>query len=154
MQTNSSSISNRRRMAGNILLRFGGMMLLLSAALKIAHVPPVVRQLGALGFDGNKLMFIAALEIVSAILFLVPLTRSFGLLMVSAYLGGAIAAHVGHDQPFIQPAIVLAILWLGVWLRYPLALASFAHRWPSLAGGQGRGVNAPGAAAMNPAAGR
>jgi hypothetical protein len=77
-----------------------------------------------MGFDGNKLIFIAILESLSAVLFLVPLTRSFGLLMVSAFMGGAIATHVGHDQPFIQPAMVLVIFWLGTWLRHPQILWS------------------------------
>jgi hypothetical protein len=39
--------------------------------------------------------------------------------MVSAYLGGAIAVHVSHDQLPLQPGIVLALIWLSIWLRYP-----------------------------------
>jgi hypothetical protein len=75
--------------------------------------------MAALGFFGGKLIFIAFLEIASALLFAYQRTRSFGLLMLSAYLGGAIAVHVGHDQLPLQPAIVLAGAWLSVWLRYP-----------------------------------
>jgi hypothetical protein len=99
-------------------------MLIGSAGAKLAHVPKVVTELGAMGFDGNKLIFIATLEILSAVLFLVPVTRSIGLLMVSSYMGGAIATHVGHDQPLIQPAMVLVIFWLGTWLRHPQILWS------------------------------
>jgi hypothetical protein len=51
------------------------------------------------------------LEIGSAILFLIPLTRDIGLLLVSAYFGGAIATHMGHGEPVMQPAIILAIFW-------------------------------------------
>jgi DoxX-like family len=57
----------------------------------------------ALGFDGSRLMIIAVLEMASAALFLVPKTRPFGLLLVSAFLGGAIAAHLGHGQPPAPP---------------------------------------------------
>jgi hypothetical protein len=78
----------------------------------------------ALGFDGNKLVLIAVLEIASTIFFAYTRTRSFGLLMVSAYLGGAIATHVGHNQPPFQPAVVLALFWLAAWLRHPEMLWS------------------------------
>jgi hypothetical protein len=80
--------------------------------------------MAGLGFDGGKLVFIAVLEIISALLFAYQRTRTFGLLMVSAYLGGAIAAHVGHDQTGLQPATVLALIWLGTWLRNPEMLGS------------------------------
>ena len=124
MKANSSSVSEKRRITGTVLTVLASIMLIGSAGAKLAHVPKVVTELGAMGFDGNKLIFIAILGILSAVLFLIPLTRSFGLLMVSAYMGGAIATHVGHNHPFIQPAIVLALFWLGTWLRHPQMLQS------------------------------
>ena len=131
MHSQLSSISNTRRISGNILVIFSSLMLLGSAFAKLEHVPKVVSNMGALGFDGNKLMLIAVLEIVCAVLFLIPVTRSFGLLMVSAYIGGAMATHVGHDHPAFQPALVLVIIWLATWLRHPQILWSFQ---PYLAG--------------------
>jgi hypothetical protein len=124
MQTNSSLIGKKRRITATALMVLASVMLIGSAGAKLAHVPKVVTELGAMGFDGNKLIFIATLEILSAVLFLVPVTRSIGLLMVSSYMGGAIATHVGHDQPLIQPAMVLVIFWLGTWLRHPQILWS------------------------------
>jgi hypothetical protein len=124
MQTHSSLIGKKRRITGTALMVLASVMLIGSAGAKLAHVPKVVTELGAMGFDGNKLIFIATLEILSAVLFLVPVTRSIGLLMVSSYMGGAIATHVGHDQPLIQPAMVLVIFWLGTWLRHPQILWS------------------------------
>jgi len=124
MQTNSSLVGKKRRITGTVLMMLASVMLIGSAGAKLAHVPKVVAELGAMGFDGNRLIFIAILEILSAVLFLIPITRSFGLLMVSAFMGGAIATHVGHDQPFIQPAMVLVIFWLGTWLRHPQILWS------------------------------
>jgi hypothetical protein len=126
MDANQSSISNKRRIGGNILIFIGGLLLIGSAAAKFAHVPKVITQLAALGFDGNRLMAIGILELVSALLFLVPLTRSAGLLLVSAYMGGAVATHVGHgSSPWIQPALVLCLLWLGAYLRHPVILWGF-----------------------------
>ena len=110
---------------GNGLTYFLSFLLVASATAKLAQAPKaVITQMAGLGFDGGKLVFIAVLEIMSALLFAYPRTRTFGLLMVSAYLGGAIAAHIGHDQTGLQPAIVLALIWLGTWLRYPEMLGS------------------------------
>ena len=109
----------KRKITGNILVFLSGLMLLGSAGAKLAHVPKVVSQMAAIGFDGNKLIFIALLEVISGLLFLIPLTRSAGLLLVSAFLGGAIATHLQHDQSIIQPSFVIFLVWLGTWLRHP-----------------------------------
>jgi len=121
----STRRSGLRFRVGNRLTYLLSFLLLASATAKLAQAPKVViTQMAGLGFDGGKLVFIAVLEIISALLFAYPRTHTFGLLMVSAYLGGAIAAHIGHDQTGIQPAIVLALVWLGTWLRNPEVLSS------------------------------
>lgn len=125
MQANSSEIGRGRQIAGNVLIFLPGLVLVASAIAKVAHVPKVIEQMGPMGFDGWRLTFIGILEISSALLFLIPLTRSFGLLLASAYMGGAIATHVQHNLPFYSPAIFLALLWLGTWLRHPQILWSW-----------------------------
>jgi hypothetical protein len=100
------------------------MALLASAAAKFARVPLVAAELGAFGFTGGRLTLIAIAELVSAALFLVRRTRAAGLLLVSAFLGGAIATHLQHDRSVLQPGVVLGLLWLGAWLRHPEALWS------------------------------
>jgi DoxX-like family/Domain of unknown function (DUF4345) len=115
---------------GTALIGLGGVILLVSAAAKLARVPLVVQQLGAFGFTGPKLVVVAVLELVSSLLFLIPRTRSTGLLLVSAFLGGAIATHLQHDDPVVQPAFVLVLLWLGAWLRHPEMLWSLRQMEP------------------------
>jgi DoxX-like family len=122
IQTDNPSTSKKRRVAGNVLIFLGTFVLVATAGSKFAQVPKVVSEMGAMGFEGSRLMFIAVLEMFSAILFVVPLSRAAGLLMVSAYMGGAIATHIQHGQSPLPPAIVLAILWVGTWLRHPEAL--------------------------------
>jgi hypothetical protein len=112
-----------RLRTGNFLIYFLSVLLVGSAAVKLLQVPAVVSRMAVLGFDGGKLMLIAVLEILSALLFAYPRTRSLGLLMVSAYLGGAIATHVGHDQLPLQPSVVLALFWLAAWLRHSQTLS-------------------------------
>jgi len=124
MNTTDSSISTKRVIAGNVLIFLGGFVLLFTAGVKLAQIPKVVDQFNAFGFDGSKLVMVAALELTCAVLFLIPATRSVGLLLVSSYLGGAIATHIQHGQSLLPPAIVLTLLWLGAWLRHPELLWS------------------------------
>jgi hypothetical protein len=119
-----------RRAIGTTLIVLGGALLLGSAGAKLAHVPQVVAQMNSVGFSGEKVTFVAILELVSALLFLIPATRSAGLLLVSSFLGGAIATHLQHGQPILPPSIMLMLLWLGAWLRHPVIL------WNATAAGQ------------------
>lgn len=111
---------------GNVLIYVAGALLVGSAAAKVAHIPAVLEDLRVLGYEGSRLTAIAMLEAACSVLFLIPRTRSLGLLLVSAYLGGAIAAHAGHAQwAAVRPAFFLAIIWFGTWLRHPQILWSF-----------------------------
>jgi hypothetical protein len=113
-----------RSITGTTLIVLGGVLLIGSAGAKLAHVPQVVAQMNSVGFSGEKITIIAILELVSALLFLIPATRSAGLLLVSSFLGGAIATHLQHGQPILPPSIMLILLWAGSWLRHPVILWS------------------------------
>lgn len=123
----STHTRGARSRAGNVLIFLFSLALFGSSAVKFAHVPQPVAELAELGFAGANLTLIACLELASAVLFAIPRTRSFGLLLVSAYLGGAVATHVGHHQLLLslRPAFVLALIWLAAWLRHPETLRSF-----------------------------
>ncbi len=113
-----------RWIAGNILIFLSGLAVTLGAIVKFAGVPGVVQTMATAGFSGGKLTFVAALELLSGSLFLLPRTRSFGLLMLSAFLGGAICSHVqvGEYAKGIGPSLILSLAWVGTWLRHPQAL--------------------------------
>src|SRR5882724_11421180 len=111
----------------NYFLRIIGALLLASAGAKLAHLPQAVDDLAAMGIDGGRLIFVAVLEIAGAILVLIPSTRSIGVPVVSAFLGGAIATHLAHGKSIAPPAIFLGIVWLGAWLGHPELLWSFGR---------------------------
>jgi DoxX-like family len=131
MQSVVAVTSRKRNTAGTVLIIAGAVLLLASATAKLAQVPQVVNQLGAAGFSPEKVMFVALLEIASALLFLVPATRSAGLLLVSAFLGGAIATHLQHSESIVPPSMVLFLIWLGAWLRHPEVLWSRQQSRPT-----------------------
>jgi hypothetical protein len=113
----ATSNSKVRNIVSNILIFLPSIALLASSITKFAHLPAIVAQMTAVGFTGPRLMVVAVLEFASAVLFLVPKSRPIGLLLVSAYLGGAVAAQLGHGLPPEPPAVLLALLWTGTWLK-------------------------------------
>jgi len=138
------SISEKRDRWSSVLIRFCGYSLLLSSAVKFVHPPRAVAYMASMGFEGGTFFLVAVLELLSAVLFLLPTTRWIGLLLVSSYMGGAIAAHLAVHRfftggPFLVymathpyvgalvPSIVLAAGWIGMWLSHPEELAGLGH---------------------------
>jgi hypothetical protein len=124
--TNSQS-SRVVAIVANILIFLPGVAVVISELLKFARVPAVVNQMAAAGFSGAKILLVATLGFSSAVLFLLPRTRSIGILLLSSFLGGAICLHVQRSEytKAIAPAILLTLAWIGTFLRYPEALWSF-----------------------------
>jgi hypothetical protein len=129
MNTTSPSPNRTRFIVGNILIYLGAFGLFAGGVAKFAHVPKVVEQLTAMGLGGSKLTLVASLEVLSGVLLACRPVRSIGLLFLSAYLGGAVCAHVqqGAIIAFNPPAIVLGLCWLGVFLRHPQSLWSLSE---------------------------
>lgn len=105
--------------AAIVMMSAVSFILAVSATVKLARVPKVVEQLNAFGFDDHKVLLIAAGELAIAILFVVPRTRSIGLLLLSAFLGGAIATHFQHAESVIAPAALLTIAWIASTMKNP-----------------------------------
>jgi hypothetical protein len=125
--TNTVQVSRARTIAGNILVLLTALGLVLTSTMKFLGAPPVVHRMALAGITGEKLMIVATLELITALLFLYPRTRSFGLVFLSAFLGGAISTHVqmGEFSRVVPAGMILALAWLGTCLRHPEALWSF-----------------------------
>lgn len=85
---------------------------------KVAGVERVVKGLTVLGV-GSHVAQIGVLQVVIAILYLLPVTRNIGFFLTCSYLGGAILAHLSHDQPITVPAVALTLFWVATFLTKP-----------------------------------
>ena len=72
-----------------------------------------------LGFTNELIFRIGVLEILIAILFIIPRTSFIGAILITAYLGGATVTHVRVGDPFFMPIIIGVVLWLSYGLRCP-----------------------------------
>lgn len=86
------------------------------------HTPQII---ATLGLTPELLRTIGIIEVLSALLFLIPRTGVLGAMLLTAYLGGAIATHLEHPQagPPTAPIIVESVLWIAAVLRFPELLS-------------------------------
>jgi hypothetical protein len=69
------------------------------------------------GFPDGVLLRVTIVEIACAILYAIPRTAVLGAILLTGYLGGAVATHVRVGEPFFFPLIVGVIVWAGLYLR-------------------------------------
>ena len=62
---------------------------------------------------------ILPLMIVSVTLYLIPRTAVLGAIMLTGYLGGAVATHLRVGESPTAAVVVGVLAWLGLWLREP-----------------------------------
>ena len=105
-----------------------GIMLLAGSAKVLGLFPP--EQVEKFGLS-VPIQVIGAGELVSAILLLVPRTASLGVLLTSAFWGGAICLHMSKGEPFVLQSVLLLLTWVGAYLRVPRTFASFAGSSPT-----------------------
>jgi hypothetical protein len=110
-----------RRIATIGLTGLLGLLFLASAAGKFAAPPPLVEGLAKWGLADHRLL-IAVGELTSAILFLIPQTAGLGVLLLSSYMGGAIVTHMQHGEPYVVQSVILALIYLVAFLRFPALL--------------------------------
>ena len=98
------------------------LFLILDAVMKLIKPAFVVDANVQLGYGENVIVPIAAVLLVSTILYLIPRTAVLGAILLTGYLGGAVATHVrvGAGVFPIAFAIVFGVLlWGGLYLRDP-----------------------------------
>jgi hypothetical protein len=101
----------------------GGIMILAGSAKVFGFFPP--DQVAKMGLS-LPIEVIGLGELASAVLLLIPRTSSLGLLLTSAFWGGAICLHMSKGEPFVLQSVFLLLTWVGAYFRVPGTLASFA----------------------------
>jgi hypothetical protein len=90
-----------------------------SATWKLTRNEWYVTEFARIGWPDNALPLLAALQLGAAALFLIPRTSTLGAILLTGYLGGAIASYVriGEPNPVLVPLSTAMIAWLGLFLR-------------------------------------
>ena len=104
--------------AGWALTVLIGLMVTFSAAAKLMHSQQAVEQLiGKFAYPENSLLALGVVELGCVVLYLIPRTAVLGAVLLTGYLGGAVATHVRVNDSFLGPFIGGVLVWLAVYLR-------------------------------------
>ena len=89
--------------------------------MKIARLQIAVEGTVKLGYPENVVMPIGVILLICTILYAIPRTSALGAVLVTGYLGGAVATNVRASLPLagyiLSPVYVGILLWLGLYLR-------------------------------------
>jgi hypothetical protein len=94
-------------------------ILLTSARWKLTHSPFYVAEWGRIGYPSDFLNPIGIVQLTCVALYLIPQTAVLGTVLLTGYLGGAIASYVriGQWYPPLVPLTTCLLAWLGIFLR-------------------------------------
>ena len=109
--------------AGSVLTALPVLFLAFDSVIKLVVIQPVVDSFTHLGWPVHLSVAIGTLELICLTLYLVPRTTLLGALLLTAYLGGAVATHARVESPLLThtlfPVYVAVLLWIGLLLREP-----------------------------------
>ena len=100
---------------GHVCTGLAAIFLAFDTVLKVLRLGPAVEGTIALGYPADSVHWIGLIELVCLVLYLVPRTSVLGGLLLTGYLGGAIATHVRISSPLFThtlfPVYVALVLW-------------------------------------------
>jgi hypothetical protein len=102
---------------GRILSALPVLALGMSGVMKIMGGPKLAEGFNHLGWPITMAKVLAILELGSVIIYLIPQTAILGAILITGYMGGAIATHLRIGEPVYLQALMPILAWLGLYLR-------------------------------------
>jgi DoxX-like family len=121
-QVQSASDRGRTYWLGWAMSGFIAAFLLMDSTMKLLALPIVIETSGPLGFPGAGMARgLGAVLLMCTLLYLAPRTAVLGAILLTGYLGGAVATHVRVGSPLLTHGLfgvyLGVILWGGLHLR-------------------------------------
>jgi DoxX-like family len=108
---------------GRILPSLAVLFLLFDGAIKLVPLGVVTETMDRIGYGSSEALArsLGAITVVCTLLYAVPPTSFVGAILLTGYLGGAIAAHVRIGSPLFSHVLfgfyLGVMVWGGLWLR-------------------------------------
>lgn len=116
--------SKTRIWIGRVLSGLAVLFLLFDGVMKffMDKLPPEALEAGAvLQWPIEKMPLVGTLLLISLVIHLIPRTAVLGAILLTGYLGGAIASHIRVGNPIFShtlvPVYFAILIWLGLYLR-------------------------------------
>ncbi|MCC8942502.1 hypothetical protein CI1B_21750 [Bradyrhizobium ivorense] len=111
------------RITGRVMSGLVILFLLFDGAMKLIPLPIVTETMDKMGYGASDTLArsLGIITIVCTLLYSVPPTSILGAILLTGYLGGAIASHVRIDSPLFTHTLfglyLGLLLWGGLYLR-------------------------------------
>jgi DoxX-like family len=117
--------------AGRVVSLAPVFVVLTSMRWKLTHSPFYVREWSRIGWNPDALNAIGIVQMTCLVIYLIPQTAVLGAVLLTGYLGGAIASYVriGELTPPLVPLTTCLLAWLGLYLREPRLWKLLPIRW-------------------------
>ena len=113
--------SGKKQWAGRIASGLVISFLIFDSVIKVLALAPAVQATAQLGYPPGVVSGLGILELACLIAYVVPRTSVLGAVLLTGWLGGAIATHFRIGSPLVShtlfPVYVAALIWGGLWLR-------------------------------------
>lgn len=127
-------VSKKALWTGRILSALAALFLLVDGVAKLFKPAPVVEGTVQLGYPESVIVGLGIVLTACTILYLIPRTSVLGAILLTGYLGGAVATHVRVGGPLfnvIFPVVFGALVWGGLFLRDTRLRALIPLRQPA-----------------------
>jgi hypothetical protein len=118
---NQAVASKKRPWAGYIISALPVLFLLVDGTMKLFKPEIVIKATTDLGYPESTIVPIGITLVACTILYIIPQTAIFGAILLTGYLGGAVATNVRVGTPLFThilfPVYVASFLWVGLYLR-------------------------------------
>jgi hypothetical protein len=106
--------------AGRIISALAVLFLVFDGIIKVLNLAPAVEATTQLGYPASLVITIGVLELICLAVYVIPRTSVLGAILLTGYLGGAIATQVRAGTPLFSivfPIIIGALIWGDLFLR-------------------------------------
>ena len=114
------------------LMGISALFLISDAGMKLMRFPIVLETMAQLGWPESSAVPLGIVLLIATLLYLVPRTSILGAVLLTGYLGGAIATHARIGSPLFTHTLfgvyVGIIMWTGLYLRDPILRSVFPAR--------------------------
>lgn len=120
MQSENTTISNKGLWPGRILSGAAALFCLMDGGMKLFKPAFVVKATLELGYPESAIVGIGVTLLACTILYLIPRTAILGAVLLTGYLGGAVATYVRVNGPLFNtmfPVLFGCFVWGGLYLR-------------------------------------
>src|SRR6266567_7781380 len=122
MQSNTQTapLSKKMLWTGRIISALPVLFLLMDGDMKLVKPRVVVEATVRLGYPESVIVGLGIVLITCTVLYMIPTTSVLGAILLTGYLGGAVATHLRAGEglfPVLFPVIVGVLIWLGLYLR-------------------------------------